>query len=295
MELELIIREILSISRNINNTYNTLMDLSSMNLENSKQFSETLEDLDYYFTEEDNLYNNLDINTLKKLLIFFDEESKYSDDASRGYDKLDERYYELLDEIEDMDSYDEDYNEDILDNYYEEVSSYIYKYRYFILNNVYIMAIKNMIDTLHNIKPNNIEEKDFIRILKNSFKVYKYEYLTTNTLFEKFSLRNKFNPLNMNKQEIPIEYDYLDSIPIYYNETLRIIDLIYDDRHEKMDDELTLRLLFLNNVLDILLTCLDYDRLNIVENYIFELDDNFKNNFYGKICLDKIKTKKKEL
>lgn len=309
MNLELIIKEILLLSKNINDTYDRLMDLSYKNLEDTNQFLELLEDLDYYFTEEDDLYNNLDIDTIRKLLMFFNEESHYDDDALRGFDKLDERYGELLDEINDdnlddeKSSVEEIYldsinssNQDILfDNYYEEIPDYLYKYRYIFLNNIYINAVKNMIISLDNMVPNDMNEKVFLSILKNSFRVFKYDYLTINTLYEKLSLSNRFNPSNMEEQIIPIEYDYLDSISIYYNEGLRIISLIYEARLKKMDDENTLNLLFYNSILDLLLGYLDYERLTNLENYLYDIDNTFNNNFHGEICLSKIRSKKREL
>ena len=184
MNLELIIREILKISRNVNCTYDTLMDLSYKNLEDTNQFLENLQDLDYYFTEEDDLYSNLEIDIVRKLLIFFKKESKYSDDALRGYDKLEERYEELLDEIIDTeidefddfnkdDNLDNDYISDEenmshgksdLDSFYEEIPNYVYKYRYIFLNNVYSKAIKNMILSLDNMVPNDMNEKALRRL-----------------------------------------------------------------------------------------------------------------------------------
>ena len=309
MNLELIIKEILLISRNINDIYNVLIELSYRNLEDTEQFLDNLEDLDYYFTEEDNLYGNLDIDTVRRLLIFFKEESHYDDDALRGYDKLDERYEELLEDLEqeylDSEKNNEEENlfdinyindeESHLDSYFEEIPDYLYKYRYVLLNNIYIDAVKNMITSLDNMIPIDMNEKVFISILKNSFRMFKYDYLTINTLYEKLSLSSRFNPSNMEEQIIPIEYDYLDSIPIYYNETLKIIELIYDSRLEKMDDENTLKLLFYNSVLDLLLIHLDYDRLTNLENYIDDIDKTFNKNFHGEICLSKIRSKKREL
>ena len=60
MSNKIIINKLLDIARSINNGYNTLSYLSSMDLENSKEYNDTLKDMDRYFLLETVTCNKID-------------------------------------------------------------------------------------------------------------------------------------------------------------------------------------------------------------------------------------------
>ena len=289
MSNKIIINKLLDIARSINNGYNTLSYLSSMDLENSKEYNDTLKDMDRYFLLETVTCNKIDDDVIEDLLDYFEYEMDNDDDAKRCYHALIDRYIEITLENDPDVSYmmindtsDSEYQEYLEDYDGEMIAAYD-----LIMTNIYIKAIKKTNMKIKEMIPNNSQENNLIISLKKRFTISKYEFFSINSFLERMGLMFEFDLDKIQEVDNNLEFR-----PVYYNECFKILEAINNIQEEELDEEKILELLFLTSLFDELIDTLDIDRLNNIGYYI---KNNVSRNFYNGVCDDMITKRKKKL
>lgn len=294
--------KLIDICREIDFEYDTLMDLSEKDRENTKDYEKEITKLNKLMNLAITYCDSLNINTLKNMHYYIAEKlgkfencyyyeiassiidhvlnKKYIEEKSNinfNDTKDDEEEYEdtplNIDEIDEENRWLETYP-DYLDDYYDEAMGIIY-------TNV---ARKIFIELI-NLKPQTKKES----ILKNKLlKLYKskhkYDFLTKSVFLELMSINAKFNPFRI---YIVTNEDFS---PIYYNESLDILKTICNRRissidTESLDDSFEIMCLF--EMLDYL----NIEQLNKLKDACIEFTNPKLSNTLGQICLNKIKSK----
>lgn len=298
----IILNQLVNLAHAINNEYYNLMYYEEMNIKNTKNFGESIKNMEKYILIEIDTYQEIDSQLVIRLLRMISEDKLDSDyDYIRVYRCLSRRYlelsYNMMDNGEDIDisreinNFQETMEWDARSRFRDYLEEYdVDNYRYLeeALTVIYVRAIKGTLYCLENTTPTNSSEENLARDLINNFKIDKYSFFTRdNSVFEMLGILYQFDP-----KMIP-DYTYNGQYQdIYYNECLFIIRDIYSMINN--DDENINMLLFLSLCLYEMIKVLDKERINNIERFILELDDSFRKSFYMNNITNKIKIRKRE-
>ena len=299
----IILNQLVNLAHAINNEYYNLMYYEDMNIKNTKNFGETIKNMEKYILIEIDTYQEIDSQLVIRLLRMIPEDKLDSDDDYiRVYRCLSRRYlelsYNMIDNGEDIDisreinNFQETMEWDTRSRFRDYLEEYdVDNYRYLeeALTVIYVRAIKGTLYCLENTTPTNSSEENLARDLINNFKIDKYSFFTRdNSVFEMLGILYQFDP------KIIPDYTYNDNgqyQDIYYNECLFIIRDIYSMINN--NDENINMLLFLSLCLYEMIKVLDKERINNIERFILELDDSFRESFYMNNITNKIRIRKK--
>lgn len=312
MSIDLCIKKLLEISELIDDNYEELMYLSRINKEDSKEYNDVLIKLYVNVQKTVTFCQNLSIEILQKMVqklniemrknpnnyyytaamnaVSFVLNKKYIENASKKeYDDnfveetfgnvyQEEISYEAYqEEMPDEEKYiEDDYSLD-LDDIYDEAMSVIY-----------LEATKKVITKIKATYTTNEYERKYKNMLLKKYKTYyKYDFLSSNIFLELMSIKNRFDPFDI---DIKISGDFS---PIYYNEAIELITYLYDRTRGNTTPEDVCEDLFSVSVVETIIDLLDVDRLNKLKELCEEKSSKYNKFNYGNICYVKLKQKLK--
>lgn len=295
------IQELLDICKEVDYEYDVLMQLSEQNKEDTSDYEEHLELLNFYVLTGLEYCQNCPLNVLEKMLSNINKltdanpdnysyiaaantisyvldkkyiESRNSNQEENVDEDLDEDCYECADEeIPEENKYFEEYPNE-LDDLYDEAMSIIY-----------VNATRNVVKKLRNIKPQNEYETEYKKQLVKLYQTrYKYDYLASSISLELIAIKAHFNPFR-----IHIILDETDYRPIYFNEAIGIIQNLYQRKNTHTNPEDVMEDYFSIECLEEIFRHLDIERLSKLKDLCQDLSISSPKNNYGDICLRKIK------
>ena len=295
------IQELLDICKEVDYEYDVLMQLSEQNKEDTSDYEEHLELLNFYVLTGLEYCQNCPLNVLEKMLsninkltaanpdnysyiaaantISYVLDKKYIESRNGNQEEnvdedLDEDCYKCADEeIPEENKYFEEYPNE-LDDLYDEAMSIIY-----------VNATRNVVKKLRNIKPQNEYETKYKKQLVKLYQTrYKYDYLASSISLELIAIKAHFNPFR-----IHIILDETDYRPIYFNEAIGIIQNLYQRKNTHTNPEDVMEDYFSIECLEEIFRHLDIERLSKLKDMCQDLSISSPENNYGDICLRKIK------
>lgn len=280
-----------------------LANLSYMYKEDTNEFKEHVNIIKEYLNKERIILNNIDIDILKKVHEYLSKNDDLSDGYARTYIEVTNKLNELMDDdsyneeesneedninIEDNNLEDISTEYDLLTNYMEDTSD-ISQYEDSIVDYISTLAIKKMLSRINNTYTDNKNDLKYKKRLSRYFNHFKYYYFTLDNRLERLGATYSFNIERM--PIIPIKN--IDSTNVYNNECVSIINNLYLLNNTEYDLEKISIALFESLCLEEYINNLDIDKLNKLLDLCNNLDNLYKDSFYGNIAKNKILEKKK--
>ena len=251
MDIDMIKKQLLGISKLIDSTFDCLQELSYAQHEDSKQFADLLTDLSEYLISEAQILDYLDTDTLNKVTKSLMEEF---DDNNYAYRRLadaieDRIMEETLKSVENDDEESEEYDyegdefdpetdiqlDDLLDylakNPTLEFSIDIYyieelgaeKETIKTIDGVSTIVIKEMVNRIKATYTDNRQDEIFKKRMLHEFDVFKYYYFTLDSELERIGVKCRFNV-----DRIPdFEPSNTNISAIAYNQCVTLLDKLY--------------------------------------------------------------------
>lgn len=286
------IRELFDISHQINYEYANLKYYSSMDMDESNFFQQSIANIRHLILLEDEIVSKLETEELRELLDNLPEID--SEDFDRTYNILLDKYRDKLCDDGDLDlvsgeiSFYYELESLPIDCELEELVMDDYRYHDLALAYVYILAIKKEIQLLKEIIPHNEMEKTLKNIYYKNFKSVKYDiFQDFSPYFEKIAATVSFNPL-----EIPdMKMLDIDVSNMYYNECYVIIKRILELVMMNDIDEFAIMLLFYVLCFEELINYLNKEQLMKINKFMNGIKQSFGESLPINACLNRIRKK----